>query len=196
MSSSIYDKTDKGREEISTRQYHLPSRLRSLLVLVDGKASVEALLKKIVGLGLDLANIEELEAQGFIVKSSLKAPDIPVTTAVSHSPEEDTDLAQNTDEGAAELPAVAAMDDTQRFQALYNFFNTTIKSTLGLRGFTLQLKVERAATIQDFHELRRPYIEAISKAKGREMAISLRDRLDQLLFTRSGERGDKIIADE
>ena len=74
MTSSIYDKTDKGREEINTRQYHLPSRLRSLLVLVDGKTSVETLLKKIAGLGLDLGNIEELEAQGFIARSTEKKP--------------------------------------------------------------------------------------------------------------------------
>lgn len=196
MNSSIYDKTDKGREEINTRQYHLPSRLRSLLVLVDGKTSVETLLKKIAGLGLDLGNIEELEAQGFIARSTVKIQSISTTTAEKPQATVDVGPHKKATDDAQELPAKVPMDDGQRFQALYNFFNTTIKSTLGLRGFTLQLKVERAATIQDFHELRRPYIEAIFKAKGREMAISLRDRLDQLLYTRSGEQGDKIIADE
>ncbi|MFD2272493.1 hypothetical protein ACFS07_18645 [Undibacterium arcticum] len=40
-----------------------------------------------------------------------------------------------------------------------------LKSTIGLRGFTLQLKVERANTVADFRELRQPYLEAVLKAK-------------------------------
>jgi hypothetical protein len=78
-------------------------------------------------------------------------------------------------------PLVVAMDNADRFRALYDFFNQTVKSALGLRGFVLQLKVEKAASIDDFRELRLPYLQAILKARGREMALSLRDRLDQLL---------------
>ena len=72
-------------------------------------------------------------------------------------------------------------DGETQFQALYNFFNETIRSVIGLRGFTMQLKVERAATIADFRLLRTAYLEAVLKAKGPEMEHSLRNRLDQLL---------------
>ncbi len=51
-----------------------------------------------------------------------------------------------------------------------------------MRGYGLQLKVERAGCIEDFRKLRYPYLEAVLKAKGKEMARSLRDRLNQLLY--------------
>jgi hypothetical protein len=38
------------------------------------------------------------------------------------------------------------------------------------------MKVERAGTLDDFKKLRQPYLEAVLKSKGREMARSLRDR--------------------
>ncbi|MCX7219339.1 MAG: hypothetical protein NTY70_10520, partial [Burkholderiales bacterium] len=62
--------------------------------------------------------------------------------------------------------------------------------------FALQMKVERAGNLQDFNDLRNVYIEAILKAKGKEMARSLRDRLDQLLYADSTVIADKIIADD
>ena len=47
MSSTIYDKSDKGRAEIATRKYQLASRLRTLLVMVDGKQAVDEAKKGI-----------------------------------------------------------------------------------------------------------------------------------------------------
>jgi hypothetical protein len=52
MSNPVFDKTEKGREEIATRKHHLAPRLRTLLVLIDGKQGKEELLKKVAGLGL------------------------------------------------------------------------------------------------------------------------------------------------
>ena len=86
----------------------------------------------------------------------------------------------------APAPAAAARTKAEQFQALYDFYNKTIKSTIGLRGFTLQLKVEKAACVEDFRDLRRPYLEAVLKAKGSELAQRLGEQLDQLL----GERSD------
>ena len=77
-------------------------------------------------------------------------------------------------------------ENARRFQAISKFFNDTIKSTLGFRGFTLQLKVERAANMQDFEDLRNIYIDAVLKAKGKDVARGLRDRLDQLLYAENG----------
>ncbi len=66
MINHILDKTDKGREEIATRKYHLAPRLRSLLVLADGKHRTEDLLTKVAGLGLTEQSITELLDNGFI----------------------------------------------------------------------------------------------------------------------------------
>lgn len=182
MLNSIYDKTDKGREEIATRKYHLPSRLRSLLVMVDGKQTAADLLKKVATLGLDENSIQDLidqELIGVTVSAELSpAPlaDAPAAdAAASVAPTNDTVSAANTS------PGISA-SDAEKFQAIYHFFNETIKSTLGLRGFALQMKVERATTLDDFKNLRQAYVEAVLKHKGREMARSLRDRLDFLLY--------------
>lgn len=73
MQIIIYDKTDKGREEIATRKWHLPSRMRSLLVLIDGKQSDAQLIKKIAGLGLTAQSLDELLANEFIQRVSVDA---------------------------------------------------------------------------------------------------------------------------
>ena len=72
------------------------------------------------------------------------------------------------------------MSTTQQL-AVYDFYTKTIKTNIGLRGFTLQLKVEKAATLDDLRRLRDPYVEAVLKAKGRDKAALLAEQLDQLL---------------
>lgn len=183
MGTIIYDKTDKGREEIATRKYQLAPRLRSLLVLIDGKQTVADLLKKIVGLGLNEQNIHDLFEQGLIAESANAiAPAVAVPVAVV---EKDTGDVLD-DSKTKTTPKLMISDNPEengrRVQAISKFFNETVKSTLGLRGFAFQLKVERASNLQEFEDLRHAYIEAVFKAKGKEVARSLRDRLDQLLY--------------
>lgn len=192
MSTGIFDKTAKGRAEISTRQFQLPAKIRTLLVMIDGKRPLAELFKQTQGLGLSQENIDYLLDEGFIAEVA-EASNIPEPVATPIVPSLPS---LPSAPSASTAPPVQQMDDVKRLQALHNFFNSTIKSTLGLRGFALQLKTERAATLQEFADLRRPYVEAVNKAKGREMAISLRDRLDQLLFTENDAARDPIISDE
>lgn len=186
----VFDKTVKGMEELSTRKHGLASRLRSLLVLVDGKSDVQSLVKKVAGLGLGEDSIAELLEQEFIAPHGTAAgPSVPPakvaapTTAkpVANLPtQEETEAAPAPAETAAPAAAILPAGESQ-FEALYHFYTHTIKSTLGLRGFGLQLKVERCANIDDFRALRQTYVDAVLKSKGLEMARSLGDRLDQLL---------------
>ncbi|MGN6388153.1 MAG: hypothetical protein ACTHL1_01455 [Burkholderiaceae bacterium] len=172
MHDMIYDKTAAGRDEISTRQNGLLPRLRTLLLLVDGKTNAEALLKKVAGLGLGETHLEELRQQGFIAakpEEPAAAPDVP-TPASAPAPL------------VGALPAAPQESEAaQRFQALYQFYNDTIRSNLGLRGLPLQLKVEKAATMEELRAIREPYLEAVAKAKGDNVAQGLRSRLDGLL---------------
>ncbi len=175
MNTSIYDKTEKGREEITTRKHQLASRLRTLLVMIDGKQSATDIMKKVSALGLTEQNLQELLEQEFIVEIAQQA------ASANGTAESPTPASTATTSPVADSSAAPAMTDAERFQALYNFYNETIKSAIGLRGYGLQLKVERAANIDDFRALRQTYIEAVQKAKGPEMARSLSDRLDLLL---------------
>ena len=233
MTTTIFDKTAKGRNEIATRAHHLAPRLRTLLLLVDGKRDTVELMVKVAGLGLNEKSLVELLDGAFIQVAGSAAPaevaptapsPAPATFAALTAPSTSSAPALSlTTTAASPVPALAdasvanaptspvagppapaeadlsieaavitpprplavgrgiLRDGETQFQALYNFFNETIRSAIGLRGFTMQLKVERAATIADFRLLRPAYLEAVLKAKGPEMEHSLRNRLDQLL---------------
>ena len=66
----IYEKTDKGREEIATRKYQLPSKLRTLLVMVDGEQTMDSLLQKVSPLGLNEKSLAQLVDQEFVRKKN------------------------------------------------------------------------------------------------------------------------------
>ena len=188
MDNFIFDKTDKGREEIVTRKHRLASRLRSLLVLIDGKKTTQDLLQKVAGLGLDMQSLADLVDGDFIESVAI----LPETEEQQLTPL--IQAAAPAPPAAAFIPVINIPDETthssgggkgliaaEKSIALQKFFNQTIRSVIGLRGFTLQLKAEQAHTLEEFKALREPYLAAVLKAKGNEMMISLRDRLDQLL---------------
>jgi hypothetical protein len=171
MTTSIFDKTDKGREEIATRRYHLAPRMRTLLLLIDGKHTNHELLQKLRGMGLTEESLAELLNDGYI--HAVAAP--PVVQSVAPA----TRVVK-----IAEAPAGARLmpDGKTQFEAVYQFYTETIKSMIGLRGYGLQMKVEKAGAIEELRELRKPYLEAVLKAKGNELARGLSLRLDELLY--------------
>ncbi|SFA82985.1 hypothetical protein SAMN04515620_10488 [Collimonas sp. OK607] len=187
----IFDKTERGRTEIATRGQTVAPRLRTLLLLVDGKTGNDELLRKVAGLGLGQEHLDELLQAGLIQASADTAS---TNTATASSPVvNNIAAAEAPASNNIPPPAIAPMSAEQvlppgqtQFEAIYHFYNDTIKSMIGLRGYGLQLKVERAGSVQDFRELRQVYLEAVLKAKGEEIARSLRGRLDQLLYL--GER--------
>ena len=205
MDKHIYDKTDKGREEIATRKYHIPAKLRSLLVMIDGHRSLEVLMKNFGPLGLSVDQVNELLKDEFIylANAGLPEPMAEADLAKAHGPSARARMAarressarsqsheeavhaaagaQSVSASGPDTVAAAGMSDSERHIAVHEFYSQTIKSTLGLRCMILQLKVEKCAGIEDFRELRNVYLEAVLKAKGREMALSLSGRLDQLL---------------
>lgn len=188
MNTAIYDKTDKGRTEIATRSQHLAPRLRTLLLLIDGRRSEQELLANVAGLGLTEAALADLLAQEYIVLSRSYAalPAIVDDIMPQAAAPAVIDSAAGTAQAAA---PVVSMDAAQRYQSVYNFYTKTIKSTIGLRGFTLQMKVEKAGTIGDLRELRQPYLDAVLKAKGDAVAGELRAQLDRLLGDENGAVG-------
>ncbi|WP_211443718.1 hypothetical protein [Collimonas humicola] len=185
----IFDKTERGRTEIATRGQTVAPRLRTLLLLVDGKTGSDELLRKVAGLGLGQEHLDELLQAGLIqaggddgAAAVPAAPTAAAPAAVPTAPAPAKSIAP-----AAPIPLEQILPPGQtQFEAIYHFYNDTIKSMIGLRGYGLQLKVERASSVQDFRELRQAYLEAVLKAKGEEIARSLRGRLDQLLYL--GER--------
>jgi len=71
----IYQKTEKGEEELRTRKYGLPQNLRQVLIFIDGKSNITKVLEKASGFPNVGQTLEELAVQGFI------QPDETVTFA-------------------------------------------------------------------------------------------------------------------
>lgn len=166
MDDIFFDKSEKGREELVTRKYQLPSKLRPLLVIIDGKHCSSLLLKKVAGLGLTEDSLATLLEQGFVVQKDILPTIIPVDKSLSHVPKK----------------RLLCTPKPERIVAIRQFFNESIKSKLGLRGFALQLKVERAVSIFDFLELGEVLIDSIQKSKGVDVACLIRSELDVLLY--------------
>ena len=156
--------------------------------MVDGKQSAAQLLKKLTAIGLDESSLKELIDLGFIIATS-QTEATTATPSANVSSDPSIAAPANNDEPPVVKATEAQPEKTEveQFELLYGFFNETIKSVLGLRGIPLQLKVERAKNIDDLKALRQPYLEAVLKSKGREIARSLRDRLDMLLY-----EGEKV----
>lgn len=211
MQIIIYDKTDKGREEIATRKWHLPSRMRSLLVLIDGKQSDAQLVKKTGGLGLSAQSLEELLENGFIQRVSVDTDesvvidgndslDLTATapstfTAIADSTLGSIEESQTIFEASEEETASWRADLETLLQANTNddhresrvdmmkrYLAGLIKENLGIKGFFLQRKLLKANSLYDIHAFRHPYISAILHSKGKDKAIALRDEFDERMY--------------
>lgn len=184
MMNTILDKTEKGRNEIATRSHHLASRLRTLLLLVDGKTPLDNLLTTAAGLGMNRQHVQELIDQGFVTshtRNDTVSPE-PIVN-VSTVEEKPPGHAAIQPSGEETMPAaVTPQDAAAQIQAAHQFYNETIKAYIGLRGVGLQLKVERAATLDDYRALRRPFLEAVLKHKGEEVARTLHKKLHSILY--------------
>lgn len=208
MQIIIYDKTDKGREEIATRKWQLPSRMRSLLVLIDGKKSDAHIVQKIGGLGLTLQSLEELQENEFIQRVSVDAmpapDDLDLTQEAANvtlesntlgsidaleesqtifEPSPDQDDAWNVD-----LDRLLDEEDEEekesRVDMMKRYLSENIKENLGIKGFFLQRKLQKTQTLDELHVFRQAYVSAILHSKGKDKAIELRDEFDQRMYVR------------
>ncbi|EXJ16346.1 hypothetical protein [Imhoffiella purpurea] len=65
----IFIKSQKGLQEIQTRAFKLPARLRRLLLMVDGRSTLGDLMRRYENLGDDLEDqFQRLVADGFLVE--------------------------------------------------------------------------------------------------------------------------------
>lgn len=62
----VFQKSDKGREEIAKRTLRLEARRRTLLILVDGNSDAANLAEKAAQLGDAMALLQSLWTEGFI----------------------------------------------------------------------------------------------------------------------------------
>ncbi len=123
MEISNYDKTEKGREEIATRKYQLPTRLRSLLVLVDGRQTDEDLVQKMGALGLNESSLQKLQIEGYISKLAVDvgasgqadSPDVEVKQEIQEQKNNEIAMIDST---------IGQMGDLEESQTIFEASET------------------------------------------------------------------------
>ena len=80
MTTRIYQKTEKGQDEIRTRANHLDQRHRAVLLMINGEKTCDDILVQLQPLGMTQAVFDELEGGGYI------RPHMPMATTAKVEP--------------------------------------------------------------------------------------------------------------
>ncbi|HRI90449.1 MAG: hypothetical protein JNM54_05335 [Candidatus Accumulibacter sp.] len=89
--SSVFSKTEKGQDEVSTRAHRLPSRVRAMLIMIDGHRTGEQLLALCTSSAEGKRQLAQLLNGGFV--QQLSASTAATTPALL--PDEDISLAKS-----------------------------------------------------------------------------------------------------
>ena len=81
--TDIFIKSAKGEQEIATRVYKLPIKHRSVLIMIDGVTSEQALLARISGMFDGKTIVSDLEANGFIERKAGTKPALHAADAAA-----------------------------------------------------------------------------------------------------------------
>ena len=147
-------KTEAGRNEIQQRTRKLPAGLRSILLLVDGQRNDDELQAMMSGLHAPDDALGQLAADGLIERRSGA---VSMLAAVA---------ATKSNDGASAL----AMTPAERYNLLYSRITDDIRTHIGLKGYFLQLKVERCAGADDLEALLPDIATAMTKARDHTFA--------------------------
>lgn len=138
-----YAKTAAGRREIEDRALRLAPTLRAILLVVDGKRSDTELAEVVAGLRAPDDALRQLAALGLIEREG------PAEGAPAPPPPEAT--------------ATVAPPEVERYHLLYGWMSETVRRRLGLRGYFMQLKIERCADAEALRALWPEMAEALRK---------------------------------
>ncbi|SCU82516.1 conserved hypothetical protein [Cupriavidus necator] len=194
MVDPIYRKTDAGQDEIRTRARKLDHKLRALLLMVNGERRGQELLAQVAGMGIGAKAMGTLLAQGLV--EAVPEPTQPAMAA-SQAPARATQHAADTNlfsvyamrhapaAGVPQAtqpadPPVHSPADIEVFERLYYFYTDVIGQHLGMRGYMMQVKVERATDLPALLALREPLHAALLKTKGDITARAITSQLDQI----------------
>ena len=130
--ATIFRKTDKGQAEVETRAHRLSPRLRSALILVDGKRSSDE-LRKLINQQAD-DTLAALSDQGFI--------EIAAVSAAAPAPAAPT-AGESRGSGSASSGGAARDFDGVRRQLVREFTELT-----GPLGEAMAMRLEKAGDRQ------------------------------------------------
>jgi hypothetical protein len=153
--SQIHRKTAKGMAEIETRAHKLPPRLRSALILVDGKRSDEELFKMV--LQDPDATLNALLAGGFIELQAVAEP--------SPAPSRRAAPPANPEPATPTRPVAAPSFDQTRREAV-----RALTDLVGPMAEAVALRMEKARSPEELRPLIELAMKVVANTRGRQMA--------------------------
>lgn len=141
-----FRKTAKGIEEIETRKYKLPTRVRSVLILVFSSKAAAELQEQAAVIGAPGDFLETLVNGGFIEPVGGASPE---PGAVAAAPVTEADM----------TPA-------DRFIAAHRMMEQTVTEAGGLRSYMFQLKLSKCGTGTELKNLLPEYEKFMVKHLG------------------------------
>ena len=156
--TDIIVKTADGAAEVAARSAALPQRLRTMLILVDGKLTAGQLTEAASKLGVPSDFLDALAQQGLIAVRPAAQP-----------------------AAEASAPAPVELSEAERFRIAQKFMNDTVVDALGFRALFFTLKLEKSFSIPDLRALLDDYTKLIAKRGGKDAARMLAARVRDLL---------------
>ena len=154
---AVLAKTAKGLDEVKSRTHGLPQKQRSILIMVDGVATVGDILAKFGGIPEIAAALDALARDGFVeIKRMAGAASAP---AASPAP-------QGTPAAAAPQTRKEALSGLARY----------LIDNLGPDADDLTGRLERARTGAEFAAAVERCVEMLSGVRGAQKAQIFRER--------------------
>ena len=145
----VYEKTEKGVQEIQTRKNNLPQKFRTLLIVVDGKKTRGGILNQFSALEGAAATLEELEQKGFIMK---RADVLPPGVLTPEEVKEGIKLART-------------------------FMVNTLNDAVGSMGLSLIETLKTCETLDELRSHFEDYLYAIKSGRGKATADEYKEEL-------------------
>lgn len=166
----VYRKTAKGLTEIETRAHKLPPRLRSALILVDGKRSSDE-LSRLVLQDPD-GTLQALVDGGFIEAAAvlISAPPRTAPTAPAPAP---APTPATSPAAPTPAPVTAASAD---FPTLRRDAVRRLTDLVGPVGEALSIRMEKTRNLDELRPLLSVALQVIGNTRGRQAAADYAQR--------------------
>lgn len=173
MDGVIYTKTVFGIDELQQRQLGLPPRLRTLLVMVDGKQTSTQLVNTLASAGITEEHLLQLQDAGLIQ---------PLQKVVKASGEERESGRLATLMSIPQPIEMVPPDQVGRLMALQRIYRETIPEVFsGSAAEAAGKKLEQAASIRDFISLGNDIISELNISKRIQLAVAFKSRVKPYL---------------
>jgi hypothetical protein len=165
-SRDVYRKSAKGSAAIATRSPALASRMRPLLIMVDGKRTQGELLALAGGFGDVVQMLGQLEADGLIERLPATAPPAAPPAPPAANPR-------------TPLPAPApARSATGSLAHVKSFASRRLLELLGPTAEALCVKIEAAQNMADFVAAVKRAYKVVSEVRGAAEADRFGDAVE------------------